>query len=314
LAAFLLIACVPPASAAPLLVVDTAVAHLVHALGSRDDGPKPWTTRSRRELFSAGCDSAQQAGLVVVSVDSPSRRELTECGGAQIRIVAPIGREAVYLLAKEADWGDPSSRDLYRALAAEVPVGDMLAHNSVRRWSELEPRLPNADIRVLLPGSDSPLRRLFARVVLEAGCRDVPAIAAIFARVERIAKCTTVRSDQAVELSAPDGDPAAWVASAPAHAIAIAAQPAIAAMPDNFSVLSVDGTFPTYSSVASGEYAASWTVYLTVIGEPALDTAVRIVAESSIGPEGSMAAAGLTPLVAAERVALRARLFAAGGS
>lgn len=313
LPALLLLACGAPASAAPLLLAETAVAHLVQAPESRDRAAAPWEIRPRERLFEGGCDAALQVGLVAISVDSPTRYELTECDRGTIRIVAPIGREAVYLLAKEADWGDPRSRDLYRILAAEVPAGAGLAQNSTHRWREAEPGLPDQEIRVLLPRPDDPLRNLIARVVLEAGCRDAPAIAAIFASAERVAKCTTVRADPTVELLAQGQDPSAWLASAPAFAVAFAAQPAIAGLPESMAVLPLDGTVPTYSAVASGEYMASWTVYITVMGEQALDTAVQLVAESSIGPDGRMAASGLTPLVAAERVALRTRLFAAGG-
>jgi phosphate transport system substrate-binding protein len=300
----------------PLLLVDREAAHLAAAFATRGDPATAWTTLPREELFAAACASAPP-GAVALTVDPPTRRELGRCAASASELVAPIGREAVYLVAEEAEWPDLSSRDLYRALAATAWDGKGFVPNPARRWRDVDPRLPDAVVRVLLPQPGKAPDALFARGVLEAGCRSAPGVGAIFDPDERVRRCTTVRADGAAVFAAPAADPFAWLTEQPPYAVAVVSQAEIARLSDDVAVLPLDGVVPTYSAVADGEYPASWTVHMTLVaataGAPALDAAVRVAAESGIGPDGAMAAAGLTPLVPAERVALRARLFAAGG-
>ena len=126
-----------------------------------------------------------------------------------------------------------------------------------------------------------------------------------------------MRADGAVETATPDGDPWSWLDAQPPYAIAVVTLSDIANLDDRFVVVPVEGVMPTYSAVIHGDYPASWQVILTVTGgqhvRGLLAAAVDLTSESMIGPGGRMAAAGLTPLVAADRVALRAKLLAAEG-
>ena len=168
----------PPAGAGPLLLADPDVAHLVRALQASGKARTDWLTQSRSDIFTIGC-APGQSGLMVISVDPPTRRELARCADASVAIVAPIGREAVYLVAKEPNGTGFTSRALYRALAAAPSEGVRFAPNTSRRWRDVDPRLPKAVLHILLPSIDAPPRALFARAILEAGCRDLPAVAAI---------------------------------------------------------------------------------------------------------------------------------------
>ena len=290
------------------VLIEPAVAHL----GSSD-----WVALARPQLLRAACVPGAQPTLLL-SIDPPSRREIAACeaAGQTVALTQPIGWEAVYLVAREAGWAGLGSRELYLALAAVVPrVGGGFVANAARRWREIGPGLPDAPIRVLMPPPEQPPSALFARTVLEPGCLQSPAARAIFDPAERVSRCTFLRVDGIVETAAPDGDPWSWLDAQPPYAIAVVTLRDIANLDDRFVVVPVEGVMPTYSAVVHGGYPASWQVILTVTGAKGVpdlvSAAVDLASESMIGPGGRMAAKGLTPLAAVERVALRVRVLRA---
>ena len=62
-----------------------------------------------------------------------------------------------------------SKSDLGKALTAKVAINGKLVDNPYKKWSDVNPSLPNVDIRVYGPPTTSGTRASFAEMVNEKG-------------------------------------------------------------------------------------------------------------------------------------------------
>lgn len=84
-----------------------------------------------------------------------------------------IGYDGIVLAnSKSSEQMEISRRQLYLALAKDVPNGDgKLQPNPNKMWSDVDPSLPNVKIEVLGPPPTSGTRDAFAELALEGGCK-----------------------------------------------------------------------------------------------------------------------------------------------
>src|SRR6185312_13211056 len=162
--------------------------------------------------------------------------------------------------------------------------------------------------------------RLLDTYVMEPACGRTSGVRAPFERVSRSEFCGSLRGDGAIaQRKGNSGEIAAWAASAPAGQLAVVTLAELRKL-DRFVVpVPLDDVLPTAANVESGRYPAAEKVVLLFVmprdTRPTQRDAVRraafeLLSESSIGPEGSLAQAGLIPLPPAERVAARSRAIA----
>ena len=64
-------------------------------------------------------------------------------------------------------------KQLWLALAKQVPVDGKLVDNPYKNWSEIDPSLPNEKIEVLGPPPTSGTRDAFVELVMDKGCEAV---------------------------------------------------------------------------------------------------------------------------------------------
>ena len=67
---------------------------------------------------------------------------------------------------------DISKKDLFMALAAEVPVDGKMVANPFKNWNEVNPALPAMKIEVLGPPPTSGTRDAFVELVMQKGARE----------------------------------------------------------------------------------------------------------------------------------------------
>ena len=102
----------------------------------------------------------------------PDRRHDCARNDAQRLAEVELGRGALVLaVRKGSELTALTSRQVYLALARDVPYRDEFHRNTSIRWSDIDRSLPAQDIRFQLPPRDSGGRALFDALVLEAGCR-----------------------------------------------------------------------------------------------------------------------------------------------
>ena len=91
-----------------------------------------------------------------------------------------------------------SKADLGKALTAEIPMDGKWVKNPYKKWSEINPALPDIAIRVYGPPTTSGTRASYAEMVNQKGycAKDKEAKAASIARGDKKGKkCRAMRTD-----------------------------------------------------------------------------------------------------------------------
>ncbi len=268
-------------------------------------------------MFCAGL--GPETPDIAIATRRMPRAVYQNCRTAGVReiIEVQVGLGAVVLAARR---GDPatglSARQLWQALAAELPEGEGFRPNPHQRWSELDPALPAQPIRVLVPPPGSGTRAMFEDLMLEAGCRYVPQIRSIFEAEYRRAKCITLRADGPVREVATH-ERAGLLLSAPPGTLAILSYAQVLQSGGNLVPLALDGVVPNVPSMLAMDYWATRVVYLyakreharTVQGVGVVrgiqEWLLEATSEQAAGPGGYLATSGLVPLSPADREAQR---------
>jgi len=102
-----------------------------------------------------------------------------ENGGDDITVIELGFDGIVFANSIEAEQTSVSFRDLYLALAREVPVDGEIVSNPHGRWSDVDPDLPDVPIMVIGPPPTSSARDFLAETVMEAGCDTFPTVEAL---------------------------------------------------------------------------------------------------------------------------------------
>ena len=87
-----------------------------------------------------------------------------------------------------------SEKEIWLALAKEVPVDGKLVANPNTTWNQINPALPAEKIEVLGPPPTSGTRDAFVELVMDKACAEFPEVEALDADAKKAA-CQTVRED-----------------------------------------------------------------------------------------------------------------------
>lgn len=281
--------------------------------------PQASTLGSARamEAFCSGIGPQTPDILLVTRRLSRAVVESCVANGVRDIIEVQLGLGAVVLAARR---GEPmpglSSRQVFEALAAERVVAEEFVPNQVRFWSDLGAGLPRHEIRVILPVVGSGHRALFDDLVMEAGCRYVPDIRLLFEAAYRRTKCITARTDgRALDVRADQAVPA--LLAAPPGTLAVVSYDQLLASGGNLVAVPLDGITPSIGSIGSLEYEQARTFFVYAkrqhsrnqqgvgVVRGIQEFLVESTSEQAAGPGGYLIAAGLVPLVPAERAAQR---------
>jgi phosphate transport system substrate-binding protein len=111
-------------------------------------------------------------------------------------IELPVGFDALVLAVRKGDLVfNLTPRALYFALAAQIPDGDDFVPNSLKRWSDLDPRLPDLEINVVGSENGTSINAFFKEIFMEGGCRGLQPFKVFYSATDRVAMCTTLRDD-----------------------------------------------------------------------------------------------------------------------
>jgi phosphate transport system substrate-binding protein len=209
-----------------------------------------------------------------------------------------------------------TSKQVYFAVAREVPFQDEFVRNTSARWSDIDPSLPQQDIRFELPMRDEGSRATFDALVLQAGCRDEGAVKQIFDANQRTKQCVTIRSDRVREI--PRAQAVKMLLVAPVGTVGVVSQRELAQSNGQFVALTLDGMAPTAQSIQNGSYDFSTSFWLYAKRRYAtdpVDLAIAHIIEQAqsdaiIGPKGPLPGLGLVPLSDADRADQRENLAA----
>jgi len=194
--------------------------------------------------------------------------------------------------------------DIYRALAAQLPMEGEMRANNYTDWSEIDVKFTAQPIKAYIPGTKHGTREVFEEKVLLAGCESSGALAEILSlnggdSKAAEAACMTVRTDGiSVDI---DGDYTETLASIASNknGIGVFGLSFYENNTDKLQVATISDVIPSTESIASGDYPVSRPLYfyvkkahISVI--PGLkDYAAFFTAEEIAGPDGPLAEYGL---------------------
>jgi phosphate transport system substrate-binding protein len=279
-------------------------------------GPNAQHIDIKPSAIAAACAAAPgTAPRLALLARNPTRAELDRCGqtaSAEVTIVE-IGRQAVAVVVpiNSPVWS-VNTAGLFRALGQN-------SGNTSRTttWNEIDPSYPKLPIGLLLPPTNSRTWELFNALIMQSGCDRTATARMPFDLKSRAAYCAALRTD--IQVSAREGGVqgiASWAAAALPGQIAIVSVAELRQLDHRVVPLLLDGALPTAANIDSGRYPAAEKIELMIVvptganrtqRADARTLAFNLLAETSIGPTGSLAPAGLIPLPPPDRIAARSQ-------
>ncbi|MDD2463504.1 MAG: PstS family phosphate ABC transporter substrate-binding protein [Desulfobulbus sp.] len=265
------------------------------------------------KLFCAG------AGVDTPDLTNASRRmkksELETCQKNGVKEVTEIkvGYDGIVVAnSKKAEQFNVSRKDLYLALAKEVPSpdgGDKLVANPYKTWKDVNKSLPANKIEVLGPPPTSGTRDAFVELVMDEGCTEFPVIKALKETDKKKFKavCQTVREDGAYIEAGENDNLIVQKLEANSKSLGIFGFSFLDQNGDKIQGSVIDGEAPTFENIASGKYVVSRPLFIYVknahVGViPGIKEYLsEYTSERSWGDEGYLAEKGLIPAPKAER-------------
>lgn len=264
------------------------------------------------KLFCSG------AGANTPDITNSSRRikekEFKSCVANGITPVeVKVGFDGIVLgSAKGGIELNLTPKQIFLALAKEIPVDGKLVANPNKTWADVDPSLPNVKIEVLGPPPTSGTRDAFAELALEGGAKKVEMLAALrksdkkaFGKVAH-----AVREDGAYVEAGENDNLIVQKLQANPNAVGIFGFSFLDQNSDKLRGATVAGNEPTFENIAAGDYPISRSLFFYVKKEhvgviPGIKEFVaEFTDEDTWGDEGYLADKGLIPLPEDEREAV----------
>lgn len=286
---------------------------IAEELGKNPNIPTPVVESGGSSVGKKGvCDGV---GTKFIDIGNASSRmktkELKYCNENGVKLTEiKVGYDGIVVAnSKKGTQLNISKADLARALTAKIPQADgTWIDNPYKKWSDINPALPNLDIRVYGPPTTSGTRASYVEMVNQKGyCgKDKIAKAASKARGDKKGKkCRAMRTDGAfIEAGEQDNlivqklieDPTAY---------GIFGFSYLDQNSDTLNGAIIDGGEPTFEAIADGDYAVSRALFFYVkhqhIGVvPGIEEYMAVWVKNW-NEEGILSDAGMIPMPKEER-------------
>lgn len=158
---------------------------------------------------------------------------------------------------------DMTKAELFQALAKEVEVNGQVVANPYKTWNQINPKFPSTQIEVLGPPPTSGTRDAWVELVMEAGCKEFPAIKALD-KARHDAVCKTMREDGAFIEAGENDNLIVQRLEANPNAFGIFGFSFLEENLDKVAGNSIGGVTPNYDTIASGKYPVSRPLFVYV--------------------------------------------------
>ncbi|HET9062778.1 MAG TPA: PstS family phosphate ABC transporter substrate-binding protein [Candidatus Binatia bacterium] len=216
-----------------------------------------------------------------------------------------IGFDGIVLAnSKKSARQNLTKGQVFKALAAKVPSGGQLIPNPYKKWSDIDPALPDVKIEVLGPPPTSGTRDAFVELAMEGGCAEIPGAAELGLTKEA---CHAIREDGAFVEAGENDNLIVQKLIANPDALGVFGYSFLDQNRDKLQGSLVGGIEPTFENIADGKYGISRSLYVYVklphVGTiPGIkEYVVELTSEKAYGPDGYLVDKGLIPLPDAAR-------------
>ena len=256
------------------------------------------------------CDGV---GTKFIDIGNASSRmktkELAYCEKNGVKLTEiKVGYDGIVVAnSKKGKVLNISKADLGKALTAKVAINGKMVDKPYKKWSEINPSLPNVEIRVYGPPTTSGTRASYAEMVNEKGyCKkDSEAKAALKAAGMKAKKCRAMRTDGAFIEAGEQDNLIVQKLNEDNTAYGIFGFSYLDQNSDTLQGAVISKTAPTFENIASNNYSVSRALYYYVkhqhIG--VVPGIKEYMAEwtKHWGDEGALSDAGMIPMPKSER-------------
>ena len=261
------------------------------------------------KLFCSG------EGVDTPDISNASRRmkksEFEMCRRNGVRGITEvlIGYDGIVIASTlETKQWNLTRKELFLAMAKRVPLqdddGNRLIDNPYKRWSEINPSLPNFTIEVLGPPPTSGTRDAFVELVMEGGCKQFEWIKALENSDRRRFRdiCHGVREDGKYIDAGENDNLIVQKLLANPKALGIFGFSFLDQNLDKLRGAMIDNVNPDFETITEGTYAISRPLYFYVKNAhegkvPGIkEFLAEFTSEAAMGDEGYLTDKGLIPL------------------
>ena len=243
------------------------------------------------------------------------KNEFNQCKENGIDVVEiKVGYDGIVIAnSKKAKLLNLTKRQIFLALAKQVPEGNKeggsLVDNPNKKWSDIDPNLPNKKIEVLGPPPTSGTRDAFNELAIEGGCKTFPKLKAIKKQDKKKYKaiCRAVREDGAFIEAGENDNLIVQKLIENESAFGVFGFSFLIENEDKIQGSTVDGIAPTMETIADKSYGVSRPLYFYVkLAHVDVTPGIReflaeYTSEDSWGPGGYLEERGMIPMPENER-------------
>ena len=243
------------------------------------------------------------------------KNEYNQCKENGIDVVEiKVGYDGIVIAnSKKAKLLNLTKRQIFLALAKQVPEGNKeggsLVNNPNKKWSDIDPNLPDKKIEVLGPPPTSGTRDAFNELAIEGGCKTFPKLKAIKKQDKKKYKaiCRAVREDGAFIEAGENDNLIVQKLVENENAFGVFGFSFLIENEDKIQGSTVDGMAPTMETIADKSYGVSRPLYFYVkLAHVDVIPGIReflaeYTSEDSWGPGGYLEERGMIPMPENER-------------
>lgn len=215
-----------------------------------------------------------------------------------------LGYDGIVLASKkESPHFSLTKKQVFMALARELPKDGAWIKNPYQKWNDIDARLPDLPIIVYGPPPTSGTRDAFGELVMEEGCKAFPEFVERFPKEsERKKNCHVLREDDTYIEYGDDGNVLVQKLKANERALGILGFGFYDENSEQVQASTIDGVIPAAASIASGQYGMSRELYVYVKKQnidavPGIPNFLReLTSENAVGEDGYITLKGLLPL------------------
>ncbi len=238
--------------------------------------------------------------------------EFEQCvkNGVTDVVEVKIGYDGIVLAnSKKSKQMTVSRKQIFQALAKEVPVDGKLVANPYQTWNQIDPSLPSSKIEVLGPPPTSGTRDAFIELVMETAAEEFPELKAMKKDDAKAFKkaYSSIREDGAYVEAGENDNLIIQKLDANPDAFGIFGYSFLDQNSDKVQGSVVEGNSPTFENIAAGKYPVSRPLFFYVkkahVGTiPGIKEYVaEFTSDKAWGKTGYLADKGLIPMSDAER-------------
>ncbi len=215
------------------------------------------------KLFCAGI------GTETPDISNASRRmkasefELCQENGVNEIVEITVGIDGIAIAQSlEGPSFELTPEHIYKAIAAK-PFGQ---ENTVQKWSEIDPSLPDIAINVYGPPSTSGTRDALTELIMEVGCKTDDATKALkdTDKDQYESICHDIRTDGPYTDTGENDNLIVQKLKTNTDSIGIFGYSFLEENADAVRGINVSGVAPAYDAIASGEYPGARPLYIYV--------------------------------------------------